>query len=534
MSGTTYPLRRCIAFSIFLLLLTAPAITTARTIYVDDDNPADFNNIQAAINDSNDGDVITVGEGTYRENINFNGKNIVLTSTDPNDTLLVENTIIQSNGTTSVVTFSGSEQVDCELRGFTITGGYNRKAGGGIKGNFTRATISHCIICGNRSHDSAGGIDRCDGLISNCTIMNNISDQVGGIAGCKATIRYCNISNNQARTCGGLDGCSGPISNCTISNNKGDGLSVCYGEISNCVISGNTDTGLISCRGPIRNCVITGNNRVGVLGCKSINSCVIVGNIGDEGGGLANCDFISNCIIAGNSAKQGGGIYCINYSTTITNCTITNNSANNGSGIYCLGSDVIIDNCIMTANWIMEMVLIEGFTLNSQGYIQYFPSTATVSYSDVAGGQQYIYVDVNSTLIWGDGNIDADPCFINPGYWDPNGTPWNEDDDFWVNGDYHLKSQAGRWDADEGRWTKDDVTSLCIDAGDPASPIGLEPFPNGGIINMGAYGGTEEASKSYFGEPVCETVVAGDINGDCKVNLLDFAFMAFHWLEKQE
>ena len=83
------------------------------------------------------------------------------------------------------------------------------------------------------------------------------------------------------------------------------------------------------------------------------------------------------------------------------------------------------------------------------------------------------------------------------------------------------------------RRTMDEVTSSCIDAGDPASPIGLEPFPNGGIINMGAYGGTEEASKSYFGKPPCETVIAGDINGDCEVNLIDFAFMAFHWLEER-
>ncbi|GAF77473.1 unnamed protein product, partial [marine sediment metagenome] len=61
-------------------------------------------------------------------------------------------------------------------------------------------------------------------------------------------------------------------------------------------------------------------------------------------------------------------------------------------------------------------------------------------------------------------------------------------------------------------------------------PIGLEPFPNGGRGNMGAYGGTAEASKSYFGEPLCETIVAGDINGDCKVNFLDFRLMALHWL----
>ncbi|MHC4497987.1 MAG: hypothetical protein ACYS21_02600 [Planctomycetota bacterium] len=45
------------------------------------------------------------------------------------------------------------------------------------------------------------------------------------------------------------------------------------------------------------------------------------------------------------------------------------------------------------------------------------------------------------------------------------------------------------------------------------------------------YGGTAEASKSYFGELVCETIVAGDINGDCIVNFKDFALMVAHWLE---
>jgi hypothetical protein len=127
-----------------------------------------------------------------------------------------------------------------------------------------------------------------------------------------------------------------------------------------------------------------------------------------------------------------------------------------------------------------------------------------ISYSDIQDG-------------WlGIGNINVDPNFAGVS-----------------SGDYHLKSQAGRWDPNSQSWVKDNVTSRCIDAGDPVSPIGLEPFPNGGIINMGAYGGTVEASKSYFGEPVCETIVAGDINGDCKVDFKDFALMAFHWLEER-
>ena len=45
-------------------------------------------------------------------------------------------------------------------------------------------------------------------------------------------------------------------------------------------------------------------------------------------------------------------------------------------------------------------------------------------------------------------------------------------------------------------WINDDVTSPCIDAGDPANPVAEEPSPNGGRINIGAYGGTSEASKS--------------------------------------
>jgi hypothetical protein len=78
------------------------------------------------------------------------------------------------------------------------------------------------------------------------------------------------------------------------------------------------------------------------------------------------------------------------------------------------------------------------------------------------------------------------------------------------------------------------VTSPCIDAGDPNSPIMYEPFPNGGVVNMGAYGGTTQASKSYFGEPPCDTIIAGDINGDCRVDIADMVILLDHWLESGE
>jgi len=46
---------------------------------------------------------------------------------------------------------------------------------------------------------------------------------------------------------------------------------------------------------------------------------------------------------------------------------------------------------------------------------------------------------------------------------------------------------------------------------------------------MGVYDGTADASKSYFAQPPCETIVAGDINGDCVIDFRDVHIMTLHW-----
>ncbi|MBN2129306.1 MAG: hypothetical protein JW741_07405, partial [Sedimentisphaerales bacterium] len=58
------------------------------------------------------------------------------------------------------------------------------------------------------------------------------------------------------------------------------------------------------------------------------------------------------------------------------------------------------------------------------------------------------------------------------------------------------QSQAGRWDGQTQAWVADEATSPCIDAGDPASPFDAEPAPNGGLVNLGAYGATRATAKS--------------------------------------
>ena len=79
----------------------------------------------------------------------------------------------------------------------------------------------------------------------------------------------------------------------------------------------------------------------------------------------------------------------------------------------------------------------------------------------------------------GEGNINLDPLFA-----DPN------------NNDYHLRSQRGRYWPQHNVWVLDDVTSPCVDGGDPAADCSGERKPNGGRIDMGAYGGTAYASMS--------------------------------------
>jgi hypothetical protein len=297
----------------------------------------------------------------------------------------------------------------------------------------------------------------------------------------------------------------------------------------------------------ITDCIVTGNCAPGGGGIAGIDSdailtsCIITANVASHGpsrwygaeygsgGGIAIAGthpMLINCIIAGNRASDRGGGIQIHGSFTIFSCTICANRAahDHGAGIDVSGrqSDVgILRNSILWANTGAEC----GQIANASGGILGTPHVQ-ITYCTMQGGDPaYCLYRVEGS--WSG----AEPLFANPGRWDPNGTPDDPADDFWVEGDYHLKSQAGRWDPNSQGWVLDGATSPCIDAGDPNTPIGQEPFPNGGRINMGAYGGTAEASKSYFGEPPCETIIAGDINGDCKVDLKDLAILVSHWLE---
>jgi len=286
------------------------------------------------------------------------------------------------------------------------------------------------------------------------------------------------------------------VRNCTFIDNsaeyQGGGMFNAYSSptVINCTFIGNSAT-----RG--------GGMRNVALSNPTLTSCTFIGNSADyEGGGIFNLSSnptVNNCTFIGNSAGfYGGGMHNYSSSLTMTGCTFTGNLAEYGGGMFNNGSDLTLTNCILWGN----ISSTDGNEISLGGY-----SIIDISYCDVRGG-------------WpGLGNIDANPHFIESGHWeDTNNTPSDASDDVWINGDYHLKTEGWRWDSIRERWDYDTVTSRCIDAGNPGSPLGTElsviPDDPDNLwgenirINMGAYGGTAEASM-----PPHDWALLGDLTG---------------------
>jgi len=398
------------------LFLSIPC--QARIITIDNDGPADFNNIQAAINDSNDGDTIIVADGIYtgegNRDIDYLSKAITLQSENGRESCIIdcEGTYLDNH---RGFYFHSGESANSVLDGFTITNGYIVTmcwGGAGLHIDNSSPTIRNCIITGNVAELDPVSLCFCYG---------------GGIYFNGATL-----------------------------------------IMTNCIISDNS---------------VGGWGLGGGICCRSGSTTIL------------------NCIISNNTATTsalGGGIYCDYYTSelTVVNCTIAENTASfDGGGIYFEQYEDPFDIRIFNS-------IIWG---NSPNQIStYGTDKGFVIYCDVQGGWPGPGPGGNPP------NMDENPLFTDP-----------------ANEDYHLKSQAGRWDANEGRWTNDEVTSPCIDAGNPGCPLSNEPNdPNNVRINMGAYGGTAEASKS----PANWRSIA-DMTNDWVVDSNDLKVFIDYWLQ---
>jgi len=255
----------------------------------------------------------------------------------------------------------------------------------------------------------------------------------------------------------------------------------------------------------------------------TLDRCVISGNGPCGATVLKDWDgMVSNCLITDNATLLFCGVYpavsgCNGH---FKNCTI----ANNISGISV--GNATIENCIIYYNAGAQIGVSNGRTLH-------------IRYSNIQGGLEGIVGGGN--VDWGPGNIDIDPCFVRLGYWVQKNSP-----PMLIEGDYHLKSQGWRWSKDSKSWTYDDVTSRCIDAGNPSLPLGDEPLTvprdpeniwgENIRINMGAYGGTKQASMAptpfALGPPeIGPWAFLADLNNDGTVNVMDVAGQVQDWLK---
>jgi parallel beta-helix repeat protein len=288
----------------------------------------------------------------------------------------------------------------------------------------------------------------------------------------------------------------------------------------------------------IRRCRLINNtaDRGGAILCNTdniielpvvIDSCIIKNNTAiSEGGGIhtfyQNGLDLRNSVISGNKAgADGGGIWMYGNNgrnnVQIKNCTITGNSAlNEGGGLYISGhEETVFENNILWNNQAFfgqDLYYSPGGFPNAKLLVQYSLLDPLKAYS-------------GSWINYGDGHINADPNFADPGHWDDNGTPADQSDDIWIHGDYHLKSQAGRWDPNSMQWVTDAVTSPCVDTGNPADDWRVEFWPHGGRINMGAYGNTPEASMSLNA-----VGNIADLDHNNEVNINDFMLFSGDWL----
>jgi hypothetical protein len=220
--------------------------------------------------------------------------------------------------------------------------------------------------------------------------------------------------------------------------------------------------------------------------------CSLAGFVITRGAGQPACAVdctgasptLSNCLIVGNRCFDSGGaaLRFEDSQAVLINCTIADNYAGlEGAALTLIDSSITMIDSILWGNSPQEITK----TGNSKPVIRY---------CSVRGW-------------WPDlGNLHADPLFVERGAWVNRDNPDEmlEPQDaraVWMGGDYHLKSQAGRWDPAAQTWVPDTVTSPCIDGGTPENPVGHEPSPNGGIVNMGVFGGTTEASKSGSSTP---------------------------------
>ena len=360
--------------------------------------------------------------------------------------------------------------------------------------------MNNCKVMGNRGDTtSGGGAYLSGGAISlyGCQIASNQCDGSGaGVHFASATVfmTNCVVAGNRygfnspdgahSQVGNGVyaSGCSMDIVDCVFRDQVGDLYGARVGRGGGLAFDGGTLR--------VSRCEFTGNRNVGSAYSGNVGggAGVFLGSTAGQSAVFSNCVFRANEVMrtsAGDGVNPGAVAWGAAVQARLhsastaafVNCTFAYNTNDCGYGgaVMTDSGRVVLKNCVLWTNQ-----SIDAYYTNP-GYEIYATNAAavvTATYSDFTGTNAPQVVAVGgASVALGAGILAADPLFASAT-------------------DLHLKSKGGRWDPAGGTWVRDTVVSPCIDTGDPSDPVGAETQPNGGKINMGAYGGTAQASRS--------------------------------------
>jgi len=260
-----------------------------------------------------------------------------------------------------------------------------------------------------------------------------------------------------------------------------------------------------------------------VGGSGLVESCAFSNNLAyTEGGGSPGSAFgagiyaanvqslqLTDLVFVGNQAyggsmgpRQGDALRVSGSTVTVTRVAVVGNGATGqGDGaVYVASGKVFCENLLVAGNRAGDGLRNNGGTvrINSGTFVSnYLYGVRTVSGSTSASnciawfnnsGGFYgssVRYSCSQELIEDIGNVVTNPLFADRKHW-------------------HLASVAGQYTNgffNGGTWRQGTTNSPLIDTGYPQAAWTNEPDPNGFLRNMGAYGNTITASKTYLESP---------------------------------